>query len=78
MSKAITILAEIIRIEHLNNSVNGNPRFRVTVEQQDNKNSIMGKTSTDSMFAYNMPKVGDIVPVSYRVTRQNNIVFTDM
>lgn len=78
MSKAITILAEIIRIERLNNSVNGNPRYRVTIEQQDNKNSIMGKTSTDSMFAYNMPKVGDIVPVSYRVTRQGNIVFTDM
>lgn len=78
MSKTITILAEIIRIERLNNSVNGNPRYRVTIEQQDNKNSIMGKTSTDSMFAYNMPEVGDIVPVSYRVTRQNNIVFTDM
>lgn len=78
MSKVITILAEIIRIERLNNSVNGNPRYRVTIEQQDNKNSIMGKTSTDSMFAFNMPKVGDIVPVSYRVTRQNNIVFSDM
>ena len=77
MSKVITITAEIIRIERLNNSVNGNPRFRVTVEQKDNK-SIIGKTSTDSMFAYNMPEVGDIVPVSYRVTRQNNIIFTDM
>lgn len=78
MSKAITILAEIIRIERLNNSVNGNPRYRVTIEQQDNKNSIMGKTSTDSMFAYNMPEVGDIVPVSYRVTRLGSIIFTDM
>ena len=78
MPKVITITAEIIRIERLNNSVNGNPRFRVTIEQQDNKNSIIGKTSTDSMFAYNMPKVGDFVPVSYRVTRQNNIVFSDM
>lgn len=78
MSKAITILAEIIRIERLNNSVNGNPRFLVTIEQQDNKNSIMGKTSTDSIFAYNMPEAGDIVPVSYRVTRQGNIIFIDM
>lgn len=78
MSEVITILAEIIRIERLNNSVNGNPRFRVTVEQQDNNNSIMGKTSTDSMFAYKMPEVGDIVPVSYRVTRQGNIIFIDM
>ena len=78
MSKVITITAEIIRIERLNNSVNGNPRYRVTIEQQDNKNSINGKTSTDSMFTFNMPEVGDIVPVSYRVTRQNNIVFTDM
>ena len=78
MSKVLTITAEIIRIERLNNSVNGNPRYRVTIEQQDNKNSIVGKTSTDSMFAYNMPEVGDVVPVSYRVTRQHNIVFTDM
>ena len=78
MSKAIKILAEIIRIERLNNSVNGNPRYRVTVEQQDNKNSIMGKTSTDSMFTFNMPEVGSIVPVSYRVTRQGNVIFTDM
>ena len=78
MSEVITITAEIIRIERLNNSVNGNPRYRVTVEQQDNKSSITGKTSTDSMFAYNMPEVGDIIPISYRVTRQNNIVFTDM
>lgn len=78
MSNTVTITAEIIRIEHLNNSANGNPRFRVTVEQQDNKSSITGKTSSDSMFAYNMPKVGDIVPVSYRVTRKNNIIFTAM
>lgn len=70
-----TKVSELTKLERLNNSRNGNPRFHVTLA-----NGQAGKTKSDAGFAYAICAnwQGKPVKAQYRITQAGNIIFTDL
>ena len=65
----------LAKLERLNNSRNGNPRFRVILA-----NGQIGKTKIDAGFCYGICDswVGKRVRAEYRVTSSGNLMFTGL
>ena len=70
-----TQVSTLAKLERLENSRNGNPRFKVTLA-----NGQSGKTKTDAGFAYAICDnwQGKQVRAEYRVTGNGNLMFTDL
>lgn len=62
-------------IERLNNSYHGNPRYSVELYDLENNGRLRGKTKSDVMGFYNMPRFGDKINVVYHKTTKGFIVF---
>jgi hypothetical protein len=70
-----TQVSTLAKLERLNNSRNGNPRFKVTLA-----NGQSGKTKTDAGFAYAICDSwqGKLARAEYRVTNSGNLMFTGL
>lgn len=67
---------KILTIERLNNSIYGNPRYRLTVEDE-NGEILTGKTATNAALGYYVDynwKGGKKV-ISYHYTKGGNLIF---
>lgn len=73
MECEVTMTGELTT-ERMPSSVNGNPRYRVSVT--DSNGTVLGSTRPDSNFVYGMPTDGRVT-ASYRVTRRGTY-FTDI
>lgn len=73
MSKKRTFLAEIFKVERLNNSVNGNPAYRVTFDL-GNQELETYRTQSDSSISYSIQnqEYRDVMVEVY-LTRANRI-----
>lgn len=69
----------IITTDRLTNSANGNPRYKVTLELEHKGIAyyVTGKTKSDSMFVYGMPRSGK-AQCSWHVTPSGRVVFDNI
>lgn len=68
------IKGRLINIERLDNSINGNPKFKFIINE--NGYLISGKTATDGFLAYHNLKEGDKVILEYHFSRRH-LIFTN-
>lgn len=78
MKTVMQIRAKLLLVERLNNSVNGNPRYSVALEQPADYGVIRGVTMSDYSFAYNMPAVGDLIICRFHYTKAGKVKISDM
>ena len=75
MVKKQNCTGSILRVDRLNNSVYGNPRFIVVFHDYTTDSVILGKTAANSMFNYNMPGFGIECTCTWHTTKNGNIIF---
>ena len=77
MKTIVQIRANLLFVERLNNSINGNPRYSVVLETAD-YGVIRGVTMSDYGFVYNMPTVGDLIICHFHYTKTGKIKISYM
>ena len=67
---------KILKIERLNNSFYGNPRYRLTVEDE-NGEILTGKTETNASLGYAVDYnwKGEKKVIEYHYTKGGNLIF---
>lgn len=76
--KKYKTIGQLLKIEKLNNSKMGNPRFVCTIDTACAYDVMIGKTKADAMWAYAMPKEDTLCNVVFHITKTGNIVFDDV
>lgn len=64
MKNVMTYSGQVLRIERLASSVNGNPRFAYTVGNPGTGNQVTACTTPDSSYGYMTVREGDRVRMS--------------
>ena len=75
-NKKFSTIGAFLSLEKLNNSVTGNPRYFLVIDTAHGV--IHGKTKSDVMWAYAMPKEDTLCNVVFHITKTGNIVFDDI
>ena len=75
MAKKQNCTGSILRIERLNNSIYGNPRFIVVFHDCTKDSVILGKTAANAMFNYSLPSFGIECICTWHKTKTGNIIF---
>lgn len=68
----------LLRVEKLNCSVYGNPRYSVIFHDYATDRVLFGKTKSDAMYTYNMPNPEMECNIVWHTTKNWNIVFDDI
>lgn len=76
--KKYKTIGQLLKIEKLDNSAMGNPRFSCVIDTACAYDVMRGKTKSDAMWAYNMPKEDALCDVVFHITKTGNIVFDDI
>ena len=76
--KKYKTIGQLLKIETLGNSAMGNPRFFCTIDTACAYDVMSGKTKSDVMWAYAMPKEDTLCNVVFHITKTGNIVFDDI
>lgn len=74
--KTYTKNLKIVKIERINSSCNGNPAYKMLVEDENGK-QYEGRTASDAAIAYKLSNsdINQIYNISYHYTINNNIIF---
>lgn len=73
--KKYNTIGQLLKIETLPNSKMGNPRFVCAIDTACAYDVMIGKTKSDVMWAYLMPKEDTLCNVVFHITKAGNIVF---
>ena len=75
--KNYTKIMIIGNIDHLHNSIYGNPKIKLLM-QDENGEYLQGKTATDAACAYifGYSSIGRKYKIEYHYTKNNNIIIT--
>ena len=76
--KKYNTIGQLLKIETLDNSTMGNPRFVCNIDTACAYDVMIGKTKADAMWAYAMPKEDTLCNVVFHITKTGNIVFDDI
>lgn len=74
--KTYTKNLKIVKIERINSSCNGNPAYKMLVEDENCK-QYEGRTASDASIAYALSTsyINQIYNIQYHYTKNNNIIF---
>lgn len=74
--KTYTKNLKIVKIERINSSCNGNPAYRMIVEDESGK-QYEGRTASDAAIGYKLSTsdINQIYNIQYHYTKNNNIIF---
>lgn len=74
--KTYTKNLKIVKIERINSSCNGNPAYRMIVEDESGK-QYEGRTASDAAIAYKLStsNINQIYSIQYHYTKNDNIIF---
>lgn len=77
--KTYTKNLKIVKIERINSSCNGNPAYRMIVEDESGK-QYEGRTASDAAIGYKLSTsdINQIYSIKYHYTKNNNIIFDYM
>lgn len=77
MTKRQNQIVTIINIERLRNSVYGNPKINILMQDENGK-YLQGKTATDAACAYifGYSSIGHKYNIEYHYTQNNNLIIT--
>ena len=59
MKNTITYKGQVIWVERMESSRNGNPRYRVTIGNPDTSNQVTACTTPDSSYGYSVKNLRD-------------------
>ena len=76
--KKYKTIGQLLKTEALCNSKMGNPRFSCVIDTACAYDVMSGKTKSDVMWAYAMPKEDTLCNVVFHITKTGNIVFDDI
>ena len=68
----------LLRVEKLNCSVYGNPRYSVVFHDHTTGKVLFGKTKSDAMYTYNMPSPDMECNIVWHKTKKGNVVIDDI
>lgn len=74
--KTYTKNLKIVKIERINSSCNGNPAYKMLVEDENGK-QYEGRTASDAAIAYKLSTsdINQIYNIQYHYTKNDNIIF---
>lgn len=74
--KTYTKNLKIVKIERINSSCNGNPAYKMLVEDENGK-QYEGRTASDAAIAYKLSTsdIKQIYNIQYHYTKNDNIIF---
>lgn len=74
--KTYTKNLKIVKIERINSSCNGNPAYKMLVEDENGK-QYEGRTASDAAIAYKLSTsdINQIYNIQYHCTKNDNIIF---
>ena len=68
----------LLRVEKLDCSVYGNPRYSVIFHDYTTDKVVRGKTKSNAMFTYNMPSAETECNIVWHTTKNGNVIFDDI